>query len=369
MNSALNAISPYYTMFPLEFPLRALERRRRCGRAPEWVLDPFCGRGTTNFAARCFGIPSVGVDANPVAVAIARAKLATTTASRVVSLARRLLSSAVDPEIPGADFWKWAYDQSTLSDLCRLRLALIKRCDTDDRIVLRAILLGALHGPRSAATSYLSNQCPRTFAPKPRYAVKFWRERELHPPKVNVLTVVAKRAERFLQSLPAPAFGSVILGDSRDANLFPGPARHALVLTSPPYYGMRTYLPDQWLRNWFIGGLAAVPYKASLLDVTHRSRSLFTSQLQAVWRNCARVCAPSSTLIVRFGSIHDRCVNAVELLKTSLRETGWTLTTVRSAGNAADGRRQATQFKRSHATPRDEYDFYAVREGRLTSAR
>lgn len=23
---------------------------------------------------------------------------------------------------------------------------------------------------------------------------------------------------------------------------------------SPPYYGMRTYLPDQWLRLWFLGG-------------------------------------------------------------------------------------------------------------------
>lgn len=28
----------------------------------EWVLDPFCGRGTTNFAARLRGLPSVGVN-------------------------------------------------------------------------------------------------------------------------------------------------------------------------------------------------------------------------------------------------------------------------------------------------------------------
>ena len=32
------------------------------------------------------------------------------------------------------------------------------------------------------------------------------------------------------------------------------------VITSPPYYGMRTYIPDQWLRNWFVGGPDAVDY-------------------------------------------------------------------------------------------------------------
>ena len=65
---ALNAICPYFTMFPLGFPLRIL--RERAARA-DWVLDPFCGRGTTNYAARVLGLPSLGVDSSPVAVAIA----------------------------------------------------------------------------------------------------------------------------------------------------------------------------------------------------------------------------------------------------------------------------------------------------------
>ena len=51
---ALNAICPYFTMFPLTFPLAVRHRRARCG---EWVLDPFCGRGTTNYAARLVGLP------------------------------------------------------------------------------------------------------------------------------------------------------------------------------------------------------------------------------------------------------------------------------------------------------------------------
>jgi len=43
------------------------------------VLDPFCGSGTTLVEARRAGIRAVGVDANPLAVRIARAKIWTAT--------------------------------------------------------------------------------------------------------------------------------------------------------------------------------------------------------------------------------------------------------------------------------------------------
>ena len=47
-DAALNGICPYFTMFPLDFPLGILGRR---AKPDDRVLDPFCGRGTTNFAA------------------------------------------------------------------------------------------------------------------------------------------------------------------------------------------------------------------------------------------------------------------------------------------------------------------------------
>jgi hypothetical protein len=46
-STVLNGICPYYTMYPLDFPLTALKRASNY----DWVYDPFCGRGTTNFAA------------------------------------------------------------------------------------------------------------------------------------------------------------------------------------------------------------------------------------------------------------------------------------------------------------------------------
>ena len=42
-SSRLNAICPYFTMFPIDFPLSALDTHTATR-----VLDPFCGRGTTS---------------------------------------------------------------------------------------------------------------------------------------------------------------------------------------------------------------------------------------------------------------------------------------------------------------------------------
>src|SRR5712691_8107512 len=82
--AALNAVCPYYTIFPLEFPLGVLTRR---SRPKQWVLDPFCGRGTTTFAARLLGLPSIGLDSNPLATALAAAKLSNVSARQVVATA------------------------------------------------------------------------------------------------------------------------------------------------------------------------------------------------------------------------------------------------------------------------------------------
>ena len=48
---ALNSVCPYYTMFPLDFPLARLAG----ASTGDWVLDPFCGRGSTNLRPDCWG--------------------------------------------------------------------------------------------------------------------------------------------------------------------------------------------------------------------------------------------------------------------------------------------------------------------------
>jgi hypothetical protein len=347
-------------MFPLEFPLAVLRERAAQG---DWVLDPFCGRGTTNYAARVLGLPSIGVDSSPVAVAIAQAKLVNTTPQRIVASAERILSAAnLDQAPPDGEFWQQAYRPEVLITLCRIRAELLRDCRSPARKALRAIVLGALHGPRTKCRpSYFSNQCPRTYAPKPRYAVSFWKERGLEPPEVDVIELIRTRAERYYADQPG-ATGIVCLADSRDpAALAPaGDARPRWIVTSPPYYGMRTYLPDQWLRNWFLGGESRVKY-SNAGQLGHPSPVAYADQLRRVWKNVASVAAPEAQLIVRFGGIADRKADPLSIVKNSLKESGWKIATVKQAGSSASGKRQSLHFARTSTTARDEYDVWARR--------
>lgn len=348
-------------MFPLDFPLNILKRRAREG---DIVLDPFCGRGTTNFAARLIGLRSLGVDSSPVAAAITASKLATTTVDDILAEAHKILTEREAHHVPTSEFWKWAFHPTVLDALCRFREAFLEDCTSNARIALRGIVLGALHGPKQKTSpSYFSNQCPRTYAPKPAYATRYWQERGFIPVPIDIFAVIERRAKRYYGT-SSDITGTVRLADSRKAEaLQPDTPENQFdwVITSPPYYGMRTYIPDQWLRNWFVGGPDTVDY-TNRDQVVHSSPEDFSADLRRVWLNAERVCADGASMVIRFGGISDRNVDPVSIIKKSINDSGWKIKTIRSAGTATKGKRQAETFLRKHSHPICEYDVWAKKK-------
>ena len=358
---ALNAVCPYYTMFPLSFPVSVLGR---FGKKKLRVADPFCGRGTTIFAARLKGHRAYGIDSSPIAIAIARAKLAETTDEEVLDLAEKILESQPKVRLPKGDFWEWAYDANTLKDVCILREGL-RNMRSDAAAMLRAICLGALHGPLSKSPDqrgYFSNQMPRTFASKPDYSVKFWKERGLKPVATDVMTVIERRVERLeLDTLPACRGNSRI--SAADARLAKGyshmPSRIDLVITSPPYYGMRTYIADQWLRNWFLGGPSEVPYSEECF-LSHQSPVSFAESLARVWDRVGERLSSSGKMFVRFGAIPSRKRDPRKIMLASLEHSDfdWKVCRVREADSAASGKRQACHMgSRVKSSAIEEHDY------------
>jgi hypothetical protein len=346
-------------MFPLAFPLEILRNHAREG---DLVLDPFSGRGTTNYAARLLGLPSAAVDSSPVAAAISAAKLANTTPERIRRAAERLLAVDQGEEVPAGEFWSRAFHPEVLAKLARLRAGLLADCASPTRQALRAVVMGALHGPLQSEPWYFSNQAPRTYAPKPNYAVRYWRRHRLRAPQVDVLALIGRRAERFYRGQPA-AQGRAVLADSREVASITRATqgrRARWIITSPPYYGMRTYVPDQWVRNWFVGGPNRVDYEIAH-QLSHRSPDLFVNDLRQVWRNIAALSTRDARLVIRFGGINDRRAHAKTLILESLVESGWRILTIRDARTARSGRRQADSFGEGGRVPQPEYDIWAGR--------
>lgn len=355
----LNTICPYFTMFPLSFPYKVLLSAQK----DDLVYDPFCGRGTTNYAARLLGIESYGVDSNPVAHAIAQAKFVKVNSKEIVIRCKYILQNFQTYTIPKGDFWKWAYHHTTLDSICKLRDYFLSSPNLDNiDIALRAIILGALHGPKmKLQQSYLSNQMPRTFATKPDYSISYWKKHKMKPQEVNLIELITRKSTYiFNDQLPLKTDGKAVLGDSRTLKRIIN-RKFNWVITSPPYYGMSTYEQDQWLRNWFLGGSDKVDYSSNS-QVKHWSEKVFIQDLSSVWSNAAEKCSPNAKLVIRFGALPSRSEKTpTKLIKESLKlsDCGWKINTIKSAGEPIPSNRQAVQFKGTTGNYIEEIDIYA----------
>ena len=108
VHSRIESIHPYPAKFVAELP-RALLSVLPIPPGTA-VLDPFCGGGTTLVECQRMGLPSVGIDLNPIACLIARVKTAPRplglreSAVGVIDRARRVGDVAIPP-LPNLDHW------------------------------------------------------------------------------------------------------------------------------------------------------------------------------------------------------------------------------------------------------------------------
>lgn len=88
------------TGYPTQKPLALLERLiAACSDPDDWVLDPYLGSGTTMTASERLGRRSIGIDLNPEALAIARARL---SELGVVPFEQRALARPLSAARPSA---------------------------------------------------------------------------------------------------------------------------------------------------------------------------------------------------------------------------------------------------------------------------
>ena len=107
------------------------------------VLDPFCGSGGVLVESRLLGRNSIGIDLNPLAVILAKAKTTPIDPMVLKPAMEKLLAdiqaekqSVFPPDIPNLTYW---FKEKVINDLALIRHHLFKVKDEIVRIYLMAV--------------------------------------------------------------------------------------------------------------------------------------------------------------------------------------------------------------------------------------
>lgn len=302
----IHSMSSYLGGFPPRVP-RGLLERWISPRAT--VLDPFCGSGTTLVEAKLLGRPAIGLDLNPLAVALSRAKLQPVRLEDVIDrltwLAGGFRGEFELDDIP--DILFPIFHRRTLAQLCYLRRALSDHIQED--VFLRGCILGIMHGKhrRDGSTAYLSVDMPNTFSMSPEYVRRFVERNGLHQPPIDVFSKLRERAAWLLRSgaLPERPQSRVIHGDAGNLDELLrrlGVQSVGGIVTSPPYLGILRYGAFNWIRLWFLG---YDQYAVDRMLQTTDSLEVYLSFMVSFLTAASRVLRPGGVAALVIGDVQE----------------------------------------------------------------
>lgn len=304
----LHSICSYLGCFPPQVPERVISKYAPKGGL---VLDPFCGSGTTLAEAVRLGRRAIGIDLNPLAVAVSRAKIAQVNTADVIDrledLARGYRARRDVDHAP--ENIKIIFHPRTLAQLLYLREALEDERPED--VFLKGALLGIMHGKarKGGGTAYLGIDMPNTFSMSPEYVRKFVDKHKLVQPPSDVFGKLHERVVWLLRDGPISQSSGpstlVLRGDATrfDALLMDAgtPAPDAII-TSPPYLGVLRYGAFNWIRLWLLGYEPAPIDR--LLDSTD-SLDRYLSFIASFLDTAGRVMKPGGIVALIVGDVKE----------------------------------------------------------------
>ncbi len=230
----------------------------------DYVLDPFCGRGTSLLEARLLERAALASDLNPIAVALTKAKSAVVTIDEVLARVRDLergfdLALYLPDALVQDQDILLIYHPHTLAQLCYLRSRLDSRADSIDAFLV-GVVLGIMHGSerQDGSSLYLSISMPNTFSMSPEYVQRYIQKNHLQRVERDVFRAIRQKlALLFRSGLPPAVPGCVAWLDAKrllcSVEMSPFAGQVDLAFTSPPYLGVVNYARQNWIRMWFLG--------------------------------------------------------------------------------------------------------------------
>jgi SAM-dependent methyltransferase len=247
------------------------------------VLDPFCGSGTVLVEAMLAGRDAIGVDLNPLAVMLARAKTyprpkaktegLVLAAKAVAAFAdeRRKARAGATRRFPHADVA--VFEPHVLLELDSIRAGIAKKAPPEHRpelsLVLSSILVKVSR--KKGDTSEERGDVPKRIAAG--YPARLFVKRAED---------LARRFDDLAALLPSPApRARVFEGDAASLDKV-NDASVDTVITSPPYVATYDYLAHHDLRlRWL--GLDERAFAAKELGARRRYEGLSPAEAKRAW--------------------------------------------------------------------------------------
>lgn len=223
-------IHPYPAKFIPQIPRELI---LRLSKKDDWVLDPFCGSGTTLVEAKLTCRNSIGVDVNPLSCLISKVKVTSLSLDNISEIKKVLFIIKRDilrnvkfeqPEYPNIDLW--------FSEKAKNSLSVIRH-------YLNAIEYGSVKEFLSVAFSSIvvkaSNQESDTSYRSIKKNLNEEQIWNMFAKKVNDMLIRI----RDFQSTACPTISEIYNHDSRNLSFIQ--KKIDLIVTSPPYLNSYDY--------------------------------------------------------------------------------------------------------------------------------
>ena len=270
------------------------------------ILDPFCGVGTIPLESDFLGRKGLGVDLNPYAYAIARAKFNRLPMQKLIDFLDSIKMDQIKVNLNDcSQFMKKFYHPQTLKEIIYLRNIFIK----GKKHFLLGCLLGIIHGHRpghlSAVTSLVIPFYPKT---KSEY-------KEVLPRLKNKIKRMYK--DGFLINTKS----KIICADSRKLPLTNSSVD--LVISSPPYFNTLDYVNDNRLRLEFLGYDEIK--KKKLKEDLIQDKKHYLEEMRKVGLELKRVIKKKGLCIFVLGDLHsgNLIINTAEEVRVVYEKLGF----------------------------------------------
>ena len=206
------------------------------------VLDPFCGSGTTAVEAALEGRPFIGIDIDPLAIAISSVKTFPLQEEDLAFLEQYWARHNYEqncptfiPNVPNLNHWFSEGAVRQLASIKSVCMSLSGRAQLFSLMVFSSIIRRVSNADDQTQKTYVSHTRVKN-----------------SPPASSIFPVFLQRAiagmRDYLTLLPAPPSGRIYKADARVEI----PERFDDVVTSPPYIDSIDYVYNQMLEYFWL---------------------------------------------------------------------------------------------------------------------